>query len=118
MRAASLAPKGTADVVQVQVLEPKGEVAELLNQHADGVQKMADALASDPLFKPDEHDALWRLRFLLSAKNKVDKATKDAARCLQWRKENNIDEIAAKVRSTPWHQCSATPPYKSTRPTT
>lgn len=96
--------KGTADVVQVQVLEPKGEVAELLNQHADGVQKMADALASDPLFKPDEHDALWRLRFLLSAKNKVDKATKDAARCLQWRKENNIDEIAAKVRSTPWHQ--------------
>lgn len=96
--------KDSPDDVKVAVLEPKGEVAELLAQHATAVQKMADALASNPLFKPEAHDALWRLRFLLSAKANVEKATKDCAACLEWRAANNIDEIAANVRSKPFDQ--------------
>ena len=83
---------------------PKGEVSALLEQHAGALHQMVSELASDPLFRAEEHDALWLLRFLLSASGKTDKAIKNAAACLKWRAENGIDAIAAKVRSTPWNQ--------------
>lgn len=83
---------------------PGTEVATLLEQHATEVEKMAEGLKDDPLYKPREHDSLWRLRFLLSAKGDAAKATKDAAACLQWRHENKTDALAEKLRGLPWEE--------------
>jgi hypothetical protein len=82
----------------------KGEIAVLLEQHADAVQQMADTLASDPLFKPKVHDKLWRLRFLLSAKGNAASAAQAAASCLKWRADNNIDAISSALPKMPFEQ--------------
>ena len=80
---------------------PKGEVGALLAQHSAAVHAMADSLASSQptLFKPTVHDKLWRLRFLLSSKGDVTKATANAAACLKWREENGMDAIAATLNT-------------------
>jgi len=82
----------------------KGEIAQLLEQHGAAVQAMHELLLSNPLYVAKEHDALWRLRFLLSAKSDVHKATDAAAACIKWRADNDMETVAAKLRTTPWDQ--------------
>lgn len=95
--ATSAAPPETAAAT---VEKPGGGagVAALLATHAAALEQMAADLATEPLYRPDEHDALWRLRFLLSAKHKVDRASADAAAALRFRAEYALDTIAAEVR--------------------
>jgi len=86
---------------------PKGEVAALLQKHGDAIKQMGEKLAKHPGFKPSQHDKLWQLRFLLSAKADVKKAVENAESCIVWRAENKMDEIAASLKSTPWEKWPA-----------
>jgi len=86
---------------QADVFTPDTEIGKLLSQHGAAVAEMGKELKSHPLFKAEEHDDLWRLRFLLSAKNDVSKAYENAVTCLQWREDNKIDEIAERLRTVP-----------------
>jgi len=81
---------------------PGTEVAKLCAEHSKAIADMAKALQSNELYDPAHHDELWLLRFLLSAKSKVEKATADAAACLQWRVDHKMDQVAAKLRKGTW----------------
>jgi len=87
--------------------EPGSELSKLLEQHAKAIEQMANGLTSNPLFDSTQHDGLWLLRFLLSAKGKVAKAIEDAAACLQWRADNQMDSVAAALRTKGWEDWPA-----------
>lgn len=90
-----------ADLDQVlpdKAIDPVNEhdtresVPELLSEHASNIELVKEQLKADPLYEPFKHDDLWILRFLLSHKQKVKKATKAAKHALAWRSKHKLDE--------------------------
>lgn len=68
-------------------------VKQLIAENRDNIDKVkSDLLGKDPLYKPEKHDDLWILRFVLSHKKNRKKALKAAKYTLAFRKEHKIDE--------------------------
>jgi hypothetical protein len=67
-------------------------VKELIVEHAKSISELRAALQDDPLYEPTKHDDLWLLRFLLSHKGKVPKATKACQHTLVFRKTHQLDD--------------------------
>ena len=86
----SLLPDKAID--PVNEYDTRESVPELLNEHASNIELVKEALKEDSLYEPFKHDDLWILRFLLSHKHKVKKATKAAKHALQFRNKHKLDE--------------------------
>ena len=97
------APTPVASVASppVNAYDNRPPVRPLLDANAVAISRLRTALLDNPLFDPVRHDELWLLRFLLSHKKSVTAAAKAARTCLQWRKEHDMDKLAAKMRATP-----------------
>lgn len=76
-------------------------VAKLLLLHRTKVDAMRTIVSMSPHFKPERHDGLWLLRYLLSHRLRVAAAAKAARAALQIRHELRLDEIANFVRTRP-----------------
>lgn len=74
-------------------------VAQLLEAHAAAVAQLHAALVDEPLFRPKQHDALWRLRFVLSHQADLPRAAAAARFTLRWRAEHGLEQIGATVRA-------------------
>lgn len=72
--------------------DTRASVPELLSKHASNIDLVRVGLQEDPLYEPTKHDDLWILRFLLSHKQKVKKATKAARHALEFRNKHKLDE--------------------------
>jgi hypothetical protein len=71
-------------------------VADLLAAHSSDLQQLRSALETKaPGLLQPHHDDIWLLRFL--DHNTVEKATERVHDMLMWRRENEMDTIAAKV---------------------
>ena len=91
----------------------KQSVRELLVIHRDAVEKLRLLVSTHPHFKPERHDGLWLLRYLLSHKLSVPAAAAAARSALQIRHERRLDEIADFVRTQP---AEAWPHFATIRP--
>lgn len=86
----------------VDEYDTRDSVPELLTEHASNIELVKEALKDDPLYVPSKHDDLWILRYLLSHKQKVKKATKAAKHALEFRNKHNLD--AKDIRSVAPHK--------------
>lgn len=75
----------------------------LLQRYAEPIARMQRHEALKPLLDPSEHDEVFLLRHLLSAKGQVEKATQSAEQCVRWRREHanllsRVDELHRTVK--------------------
>ena len=66
-------------------------IKDLLARHHNKLEKLKHVMKDDPLYKPEIHDDLWLLRYLLSHKGKVKAASVAAKSTLVYRKEHRLD---------------------------
>jgi len=79
-------------------------VKELITENRDKIDEVRDILREDPLYDPQKHDDLWILRFLLSHKKNVKKASKASKSTLLFRQQFNMDEKDIR-RDPPGESC-------------
>lgn len=77
-----------------------------MSRHADAIAKMLKAAEDWPGFRagstgPGSHDELFALRFLLSHKFNLEKASAAMRTTLAWRLKNRADEIREFVLTSP-----------------
>ena len=79
----------------------QSSVVRLLKLHSAKVEQLRKLVSTHPHFKPERHDGLWLLRYLLSHRLRVPTAAKAARTALQIRHDLQLDEIAQIVRTRP-----------------
>ncbi|CAJ1935202.1 unnamed protein product [Cylindrotheca closterium] len=90
--------KGITPTIPTQVMDPVGDddqrpsVLDLIAEHDTNIQELASLVQEDPLYEPEKHDAIFLLRFLLSHKQNVKRASKAVKATLVFRKEYRLDE--------------------------
>lgn len=67
-------------------------VSELIDEHIDHIKEIDEILLNDPLYDPNIHDDLWKLRFFLSQKT-TEKAANAARATLQFRDKYKLDQL-------------------------
>jgi hypothetical protein len=101
-------PEATA--VATQLPEPSAQqppppslssINHLLTTHRAAIEKLRSLVRTHPHFKPERHDGLWLLRYLLSNKLSVHAAARAVCKSLKLRHERGLDEIADIVRTKP-----------------
>jgi hypothetical protein len=60
----------------------------MLRKHAASIAALQARPELQPLLDARVHDEIWLLRYVLSAKGDLDKATKNVRRAIEWRREN------------------------------
>lgn len=102
--------KGIDKAVTATVQDPlspdddRPSVPELMEEHAENIEKVKKDLQEDPSYEEGKHDDLWILRFLLSHKQKTKRALKVAKDSLLFRKKYHLDD--QDIRSLAPHKVS------------
>ena len=85
----------------------------MLNMHREEIESLRALVCTHAHFKPERHDGLWLLRYLLSHKLCVRAAAVAARKSLQIRHERRLDAIADFVRTKLPNEW---PHFKAVRP--
>ena len=88
-------------------------VRHMLDTHREDIESLRALVCTHPHFKPERHDGLWLLRYLLSHKLRVRAAAAAARKSLQIRHERQLDAIADFVRTKLPNEW---PHFKAVRP--
>ncbi|CAJ1956377.1 unnamed protein product [Cylindrotheca closterium] len=73
--------------------DDRPSVIDLIQEHADTIEKVRLGLQEDPLFDKTKHDDLWILRFVLSHKSKMKRCVQAAKTTLEFREKYKLDGI-------------------------
>ena len=85
--------------------DDRPSVVELLAKHAASLAGLRELVSVDALYRPDKHDDLWLLRFLLShikpgkEASGIIAAAKAARSTLAWRAAHGMDEISLQLQT-------------------
>jgi hypothetical protein len=74
-------------------------VRDLITKHSVMITDIRTSLQDDPLYDPIKHDDLWIMRYVLSHKTNVVRATTAAKKFLVYRKERRLDDVD--IRDSP-----------------
>uniref|UniRef100_A0A7S0NV44 CRAL-TRIO domain-containing protein n=1 Tax=Calcidiscus leptoporus TaxID=127549 RepID=A0A7S0NV44_9EUKA len=77
-------------------------VSDLIQKHRDLLDSLRSEVQDHAHFKPDQHDDIFLLRFLLSHKLKLPKAKAACCNALRIRAELALDDAAKMVTSSSW----------------
>lgn len=68
-------------------------VRDLLEKNASKLEKLRSVLEKEDGYSAERYDDLWMLRFLLTHKGKVSKASDAAVRTIAFRKQHKLNEL-------------------------